>query len=149
MPTMPKLFAAVLMAVFGYVVADRVAGHLPEEVQQGLLRPITAFFGILVGWRFLGRRVGGSMRSALGMGLSAAFALLLVSLIFFSGNEMLRRALRKTYKGAEAPFLALQDMVQISLDFRVHLFYADVVTTFILGGLIVGVIVELVARRWS
>ncbi|KMW57095.1 hypothetical protein AIOL_002053 [Candidatus Rhodobacter oscarellae] len=56
---MAKLFAAILFAVLGYFVADLVGGHLPPEKPQGMLREITAFFGLLVGWMFLGRRIVG------------------------------------------------------------------------------------------
>lgn len=147
MPTMSKLFGAVFVAVLGYFAADAVAGHLPEEVQHGMLRPMMVFFGLLVGWRFLGKRVGRGMQSAIGMGLSSAVVLVLVGLLFFSGNEMLRRALRKAYGGN--PFEALQDMVQIALDFTEYLAQADVIAVLVLGGIAAGVMVELVARRWS
>ena len=147
MPTMSKLFAAFFLGALGYFAADTVALHLPEEVRPGMLRPLSAFFGLLVGWRFLGKRVGHGMQSAIGMGLSASVLLVLICLLFFSGNEMLRRALRKSYGGN--PFEALQDMVQIALDFTEYLLQADVIAVLVLGGIAVGMIVELVARRWS
>jgi len=147
MPTMPKLFAAVLVAILGYVVADLVAGHLPPEVAYGKLGPMSVVFGILVGWRFLGKRAGLGVRSGVGLGLTAAVALVASVLIFFAGVEMIRRSLRKAYGGN--PFEALQDMMQIAIDYTVHLAYGDVIGAIVVGGMIVGVMVELVARRWS
>ena len=147
MPTMPKLIAAILVAALGFIAAGRVAAHLPPEIPPGLLQPITAFFGLFVGWRFLGKRVGGGMQSAMGLGLSAVVILLLVSIFWFSGYEMIRRATRMAYGGD--PFAALQDMVQIAMEDALHLAYTDVIGVLVLGGMVVGVMVELVARRWS
>ncbi|MCG6902517.1 MAG: TrgA family protein [Rhodobacter sp.] len=147
MPTMPKLIAAVLVAVLGYFAADVVAAHLPPETRHGMLRPMSVFFGLLIGWRFLGRRVGGGVRSGIGLGLSASVILLLVSMTFWAGTEMVHRALRKTYGGN--PFEALQDMVQIALDFKEHLAYPDVVIVLVVGGIVVGALVEAAGRRWS
>jgi hypothetical protein len=108
MPTMSKLFAAILLAALGYVVADLVGGHLPPEDRQNALRPITAIFGVIVGWRFLGKRVRGEWAHALGLGASAVALLMLCGLIWFSGYEMLRRATRLAYGGD--PVVALEDM---------------------------------------
>ncbi|MCP3971779.1 MAG: TrgA family protein [Rhodobacteraceae bacterium] len=147
MPTMPKLIAAILVAALGYVAADRVAGHLPPETPSGILRELVAFFGLMVGWRFLGRRVGDGLSQGLGVGLSAVALLVLISLIWFSGYEMIRRAMRMAYGGN--PFAALQDMMQIAIKQSVYLAHADVIGVLVLGGIVVGVLVELAARRWS
>jgi len=143
---MPKLFAAVLIAVLGWVAADRVGGYLPPEVQQGLLRPISAFLGIFVGWKFLGKRIGGTINAAIGIGISSSVVLVLACMLFFSGNEMLRRSLRKSYDG---PFEALQGMMQIAMDFSIYLAKPDVIGVLIIGGIIAGLMVEAVSRRWS
>ena len=144
---MSKLFAAVLLAVLGWIAADRVGGHLPPEVQQGLLRPISAFLGIFVGWKFLGNRVGGNISSAVGIGISSSVVLVLVCMLFFSGNEMIRKSMRKSYDG---PFEALQGMVQLAMDYAVdYLAQLDVIGVLIAGGIIVGLVVEFVSRRWT
>jgi len=147
MPTMGKLFAAVFVAILGYIAADKVGGHLPEEAQQVALRPLSALFGLIVGWRFLGRRTGGGVTSGVGLGLTSSVALVLISLIYFSGYEMVVRATRMAYGGD--PFAALQDMIQIALDMTEFVAHQDVLTVLVLGGMTVGVLVDLVARRWS
>ncbi len=147
MPTMSKLFAAILVAALGYVAADRVALHLPEEVPPGMLRPVMLVFGIFIGWRFLGRRVGDGYRSAMGLGLSAAVILVLVGLLWFSFFDMIKKAMRLYYGGN--PFAALQDMFQIGLELSAHLVYPDVIAVLVLGGILAGVICEAVGRRWS
>lgn len=95
----------------------------------------------------MGKRAGRGVRSAIGIGLTSAVALVLLCLAFFSGVEMTRRALRKSY--GSNPFEALQDMVQIALDYTEYLFQPDVMTVLVVGGIGVGILVELVARRWS
>ena len=146
MPTAAKLVSAILLGALGWAAAHFIAGHLPEEVQHGKLRPVSAALGMLIGWRFLGRRVGGGMQTAYGLGLSAAAALVLSALFVFSFSEMIRRALRKSYKG---PFEALQDVVQIALDNTIYLAHPDVIGTLVIGGVLVGVFAELTSRRWS
>lgn len=149
MPTAAKLFACVLMGALAYVVAKLVGEHLPPETQKGALIPVSVFFGLLVGWRFLGRRIGrgAGMRSAMGLGLSAVVALLLVAMVFFAGYEMIRRAMRMAYGGN--PFEALQDMMQIILDNTEYLYHGDVIAALVLGGVVVGALTEAVARRWT
>jgi hypothetical protein len=144
---MSKLFGAVLLAVLGWYAADAVGGHLPPEQKQGLLRPVSAFFGLTTGWRFMGPRMGDGIRAGIGMGLSAVVVLVLICMTVFAGAEMTRRAMRMTYGGD--PFEALQDMVQIALDNVLYLNHADVIVTLLVGGMIVGFITELISHRWS
>ncbi len=146
MPTAPKLVAAILMAVLGYVTAELIIGHLPPEVRTNLFREISAFLGLLVGWRFLGRRAGAGFGTALGFGLSAAAALVLCGLVYFSGYEMIIRALRKSYDG---PFEGLLGMMDIAIQNLDLLGYADVLGVLIVGGLIVGLLTEAAAKRWT
>ncbi|MEL7116487.1 MAG: TrgA family protein [Pseudomonadota bacterium] len=146
MPTMAKLSSAILMGILGYVVADLVGGHLPEEMRQKSLRWVTAVFGVLVGWRFLGPRVRGDWTSSVGLGLSAGLVLFIVALFWFAGYEMLRKAQRLAYGGD--PIEALEDMVAIAVEYLAHLAYSDVIGTAVVGSIIVGVVVTMIARRW-
>ena len=144
---MAKLFSAVLLGVLGYFAADAVANHFPPEDKQGMIRPITAFFGVLIGWKFLGRRVNGPWSSAIGSGISAGVILVIASLVWFAGYEMIRRAMRMAYGGN--PFEALQDMVQIAAELSLKLAYADVITILLVGSILCGLFAEAIARRWS
>lgn len=146
MPTMAKLFSAVLMGVLGYVVADLIGGHLPPEERQNALRPITAIFGVIVGWRFLGKRVRGEWAHAIGLGASAGAAVTICALIWFSGYEMLKRATRLAYGGD--PVAALEDMMQIAVDYLQYFIEPDVAIVAVFGSVIVGGIVTAVSRVW-
>lgn len=147
MPTMAKLFSAILMAVLGYFVADLVGGHLPPEERQESLRVITALFGFWVGWAFLGRRIRGDWASSVGLGLSAGIVLTLIALFWFSGYEMIRRSMRLAYGGN--PVEALEDMFQIAIDNLEYLAQADVIAASVIGSILVGVIATAVSRVWS
>ncbi len=147
MPTASKLVAAILIGALGYIGAGQVIPHLPPETRVGLFQIISAFFGVIVGWRFLGPRVGGGVRVALGVGLTSAVALTLCCMIYFSGYEMVTRAMRMYY-GAD-PFLALQDMMQIAISYFEYLGELDVWGFLSIGGLMSGLICEAVSRRWS
>ena len=147
MPTMAKLFAAALLGALGYYVADLVGGHLPPEERQLWLRPITAFFGVIVGWRFLGRKTRGDWASATGLGLSSGVLLTVISIFWFAGDEMIRRSLRKAYGGN--PIEALEDVFAIVIDLSQYLRHPDVLLAAIVGSILCGIIVTAVARRWS
>ncbi len=147
MPTAAKLISALVMALLGWGVAHLVVPHLPPETRIGWFREISAGLGLLVGWRFLGRRAGGGWNLAPGYGLGAAAILVFWMLLVFSGYEMLRRAMRKAYGGD--PVAALKDMVQIAMDDAVYLQPFEVWGALVLGGLAAGLIAEAAARRWS
>jgi hypothetical protein len=86
------------------------------------------------------------MSSAIGLGLSAMVAMFFVAMGFFAGNEMIKRSLRKSY---DDPFEALQNMVEIAIDNTKHVAYADVILVLVVGGMLVGLLVEATSRRWS
>ncbi len=146
MPTAAKLVAAVLTAALGYFVADLIVAHLPEQDRQNYMREVSAVLGLLVGWQFLGRRMGDGFRAAIGLGLSTSLVLLVSGLVAFSGYIMLIRSLRKSYHG---PFEALQGMMGIAVDNLSYLQHADVISGLVVGGILVGLITEMAARRWS
>ena len=148
MPTMAKLFAAVLLGALAYVAADAVGNHFPPEDRQGALRQLSAFFGVVIGWRFLGKRVNRGWYGSLGVGLSAGVVLVIVCLVAFSAIEMLRRAMRMSYGGN--PIEALEDMFQIGMEMVWDkLAYTDVIVILVVGSMVCGLVTEAVARRWS
>lgn len=146
MPTAAKLVAAVLIAALGYAVASVIAGYFEPHETEGAFRYVSAACGLLIGWRFLGKRAGGGLSSAFGLGLSSAVALVLLGQVVFSGYVMIIRSLRKVYHG---PFEALQGMVDIAIDNFDYLYHGDVLVTLIVGGILAGLLTEFVARRWS
>ena len=144
---MAKLVSAIIVAVLGWIGADQVGLHLPPEVQQVLFRPITAALGLVIGWRFLGKRVGGSYQTAIGFGLSTVVFLVIAGLVTFSMLEMLKRSLRKNYDG---PVDAIEGMFEIAGDFALtYLPQPNVIVVGVVGGIVVGIIANFIGRRWS
>lgn len=146
MPTAAKLVAAILTAALGYVVADLIIPHLPEQDRDNWMRETCAALGLLVGWRFLGWRMGGGFGQAIGLGLSMALVLFVSGMLTFAFYEMIIRSLRKSYDG---PFEALQGMMAIAIENLEYVQFSDVIGTLVVGGILVGLLTEAAARRWS
>ncbi|MCI2398524.1 TrgA family protein [Aliiroseovarius subalbicans] len=146
MPTAPKLVAAVFFAALGWFCADLVKPLLPDGTQIGLFSPISAGFGLLVGWVFTGKRLGLGQGTPIGIGFSSSILMVLWVLLCFSGYEMLRLALRKSYDG---PVEAIQGMFQIGVDYLLLAATVEVAGALVLGGVLGGVLTGWAARRWS
>lgn len=147
MPTAAKLISAILLGVLGYIVADRVGAQLPEATRQGMLRPVSAAWGVVLGWRFLGPRANVSLGNAVAIGVSAALLHLICAMFTFAFFEMIRRALRKAYGGN--PVEALEDMFQIAVGYLEYLAFTDVLGPLVGGAAVVGLVASFAARRWS
>ncbi len=147
MPTTARLVAAVLLAALGWFAADLFKPLLPEGRPVGLFSPISAGFGLLVGWTYTGRRADAGHGGGLALGLTSALLLTFWVLLTFSGYDMLQKSLRKAYDG---PVEALQDMFAIGVDYaRLAVTSPEVVGALVVGGLFIGWLTWQVARRWS
>jgi len=145
MPTAAKLVAALLMAGLGYAAAWVIEPRLPEATRTAYMAEIAAFFGLVVGWRFLGARAGRGWVNALGFGLTAAVLMTLISVFAFAFYEMIRRSLRLAYDG---PVEALEDTVRIAVDYAVFPLAPDIAALLLIGGAVAGLIVEAAGRAW-
>lgn len=146
MPTAAKLVAGFLVAALGWYVAYRIVPYLPEETRIGLFREIMALFGLLIGWRFLGRRAGDGFVQSIGFGIGAAAFLVFWGLLWFSGVAMFKRAIRMSYGGD--PFAAVKDMINIAVDYFPLLTPNDVWVTLVVGGMLAGFLTEAASKRW-
>jgi len=145
MLTAPRLVAAVILAIVGYLASDLIKPLFPEGKDFGYFSVINAVLGALIGWTVIGKRVGRGLSPAIGHGLTGAAALLFWGLFVQSGNEMLRLALRRRYDG---PFEALTDMFRIGIEFAVTLATVPVLGTVIFGAIIAAVLAEISVRYW-
>lgn len=146
MPTAPKLVAAVLFAVLAWFVSDLYKPLLPEGTQVGLLSPVNAVFGMLMGWQVMGRRAGDTMRAAFGYGLTTAAVIVFWALLFWSGYVMVRRSTRLYYDG---PMEALTDMFGLMVEYARLGATPEVIGSLVVGALVFGWLTEQVARRFS
>ncbi len=145
MPTATKLVSAILFAALAWWIGHMIIPYFPEEQRIGRFREILAAVGFLTGWRFLGRHAGAGWNSAIAFGLGASGILVFWGLLIFSGYEMIRRSMRLSYGG---PTEALKDQVQIAIDYFVYLKPPEIWGSLIVGGLALGLIAEMVKRRW-
>ncbi len=87
MPTASKLVAALWFALLGWFAAELSKAHLPEGTQFGWYSYITGVIGLFVGWMFLGKRAGDTMRAAYGYGFTATILLLFWALLYFPARR--------------------------------------------------------------
>ncbi len=146
MPTTARLVAAIIFAAIGWYSADLVKPLLPEGMAVGKFSPVSAGFGILVGWFFTGKRLHRGRENGIAIGLASSFLLVFWVLLAFSGQQMLRRSVRKLYDG---PVEALQDMFGLAAEYLILAAIPSVIATLVIGGMVGGWITEQVAKRWS
>lgn len=146
MPTAASLFAAIFFAILGWFTADLIKPLLPEGTAVGLFSPVSAGFGLLVGWVFVGRRINAAHSGGFGIGLTGSVLLIFWVSLAFSGYEMLRFSMRKRYDG---PVEALQDMFRILVEYLWLAATPSVIGALVVGGLVGGWLTERVANRWS
>ena len=146
MPTAAKLVAAICLAALGWVVADLIKPMLPEGTQVGLFSPITAGWGLVVGWTFAGKRLGDGTGTPIGIGIAAVVSQVFWVVLSFAGYEMIRLSTRLRYDG---PVEALQDMFQIGIEYLWLAATPQVIGTVLVGGVVAGVVTGFAARRWS
>lgn len=147
MPTAGKLIGSALMAVLTLLVSAQIARIMAAEEMgsAGMMVPINGLFGLILGWRILGERVGDGYRAATGYALTTFVAIFVFALVVWSGVEMLELATRGRYDG---PSDALAGMGQLMLDYAIFVARPSVVILTVVGCYIVGTITESVAQRW-
>lgn len=145
MPTTSRLVAAVLMAILAWIVAQIALTYVLENKPVGLFAPISALFGLLVGWFWVGRQIEKGTGSGVSLGFVGAVLVLFWVVLTFSGYEMLLRATRLRYDG---PIEALEDMIAIAFDYLIAQAHIEVMGVLGAGGIVVGAIVQWVSRRY-
>jgi hypothetical protein len=146
MPTAAKLVAAIAFAIVGAIAAHLFLPVLPEGTPPGYLREVSALFGLVCGWRIMGRRVGKGMGEAAGSGILTAVCLLFWVMLFFSGFTMIRRSMRMLYDG---PVDALLGAMSIMFDYGKLLAAPATPVALLIGGVLAGWLAEATRRRYS
>lgn len=146
MPTAGKLIGAITFAAIAYFVSDLIKPLLPEGTQSGLLSPVNALFGLMMGWRIMGRGAGRGYVSAMGFGLTTLVAVVFWSLLLWAGYEMIKRATRLYYDG---PVEALQEMAKLMAEYARLAATPEVIGAALVGAVLGGFLTEFFARRWS
>jgi ABC-type uncharacterized transport system YnjBCD permease subunit len=144
MPSPAKATGAVLLAALALVVSSMIARDLPVAVGGAPARLSVAALGLLVGWRLCGETRGGAGPAA-ARGITAAMALVLLSLLAAATWEMLERSGRGRYDG---PMEALGDVAGLMATYGRLLVAPAPAAVILVGGAAAGVLAGAVGRRW-
>lgn len=145
MPTAAKLFAAVVLAIAGFCTGLLVLPYLPGGTRAAALPLVAASFGLLLGWRVIGREAGRGLWAAVQVGLRATVYMVVLVLFFLGTVQMVRWSVRLRYDG---PMDALTDIVSQGLELGQAALQVDVVVALVLGGALAGIASEWAHRRW-
>ena len=145
MPNAAKLIAALGLAALGWLVSDMIKPLVPFSVDFGWFNYVNAAIGVLVGWLFLGPRVGQGITSAINNGLTGIVVLVFWGVFVQGAYEMWRQALRNRYDG---PFEAIGAIIRIGLKDGAVLLAPHIIATLLIGGVLAGLATEFAWRRW-
>ena len=147
MPTAGKLAAAFLFGAFAWYVSGLVLGLMEPGTEPPYYALVNAGIGALMGWIVAGSRARGPWMAAVSYGLTATLALIFWWLFLHSFYEMIVAAMRGLY-GSD-PTMAVVDVFRLMLDHAMLMNNSTVITTFVAGAVICGLLTEWVGRRFS
>lgn len=147
MPTFARLAGAVLLAALGAYAAMLARAHLPDGEPGGMLIPVSAAAGAVIGWTFTGRHLDRGRGNGVAIGFGSAVLLVFWVGFLFSGQEMIYRATTRNQYGG-SPTDAVQDVFNIFIDYARDVLQFDVVLVLGLGGVAVGAITSFVGKRY-
>lgn len=147
MPTAAKMFSAVAFVLVGWWAAVAYIPQLPPGMAVGYFAEIMAALGFVVGWRSLGRNAGRGYSDSISYGLRTSFLLVFWALLGFAVYLMIERSLLQGYRGDVGK--AVLDVPQIMMQYGRLTLTEGVLAALIIGGVIAGLLAEMVARRWK
>lgn len=146
MPTIAKLVAAIGLAIVGWYGSEMVRPLLPPNTDFGWFNYVNVLLGILCGWLVTGSRVGRGYPEGISAGLTGTAALVFWAVFVQSCNEMIGRSLERRYDG---PVEALIAIFELSVEFASYLLHGPLIALLVGGAIVVGLVSEVVSRRWS
>lgn len=146
MPTSAKLISAIILAVFGYMIAEATRPYLPEGMPTKWLIPVSTLVPAACAWKVVGRLAGRGYNVSISMGIYAVFVALFFCLVTFAIAEMLKRSIRLQYEG---PMEAIVEMFGIVLEYGVLLVNPMPAMYLAICAIIVGPIAEFAHRKWG
>ncbi|SRR6056297_319855 len=146
MPTAARGVSALLMAGLAWIASDMIRPLMPEGTDFGIFNYVNVALALVLGWRVTGRRLGIGWGTGVSAGLSGVAALVFWAVFAQSLYKMLEMALDRRLKGVMD---ALKTMFEIGADFALILLHGPLIGVLVAGGVMIGVIGEWIARRWS
>ena len=142
--TAAKLVSGLLLAVVCWYTSELVKPLLPEGFNPRRMSEVNAVVGFLVGWTFIGTRVGDGMVAAISYGFTGAILATLWCLATDCTLEMLRLSFRGYYDG---PVEAVVNIFELAVEYGRLMINPQVLIVLLGGGIVVGVVGEFTARR--
>lgn len=146
MPEFSKLIAAIVFAAAAYAAARAYGEVLPPGTRLHVFLPVSAGVGLLCGWMIMGPMLGRGYVAALGGGMKTMICILAWVLLIFSIVLMVRKALRKLYKG---PMEALVDIFGLGLEHLMLMGHPVFLFTLAVGAVLGGWLSEWAQHRWK
>jgi len=146
MPTAGKLVAAAGLAVVAWYASEIFRPLMPDGTGFGWFNEVNVGLGLLCGWIVTGSRLGYGYYNAVSAGFTGTAAMVFWAVFLQSLNEMLRLALERRYDG---PVEGLVAIFEIAVDYSSKMLDGVLIGVLVCGAVIVGLIAEWVARRWS
>jgi len=147
MPTAAKLASAFLFALIGWFAGAAYVATLPEGQPATFVAPVAAGVALFQGWFTMGRNVTGQLIMDLGTGLRTSVQIAFFVVLIFGLLEMFDRSTRLRYDGpGEATIAAMELFLEYGLSVVMAV---NTLTILAVGGMGAGILVGLVARRWS
>lgn len=147
MPTAPKLVAAVIFALTGFLAAEAFKRVMPEGMAFGTFSLVIAGIGLVCGWMICGRFAGKGISSSIGYGMRTSITIAFWALLGYSIERMIQRALDMLYRDTMEAVVGVFDlMMQYG---RMVVTAPEVMITLAAGAMLGGIAVEFTARRWK
>ncbi len=145
MPTAPKLVAAILFFGIGWIAAGFVLDTFPEEIPATYFPLSIGLIGAWQGWMVAGRLAGQGLAVGVGNGIRTSVQLAFFGLAIFALRTMFLRSANLRYDGAgEATVAALE----LFLEYLLQSLTVPIWATLLVGGVVAGALLEVVARNW-
>ncbi|WP_208354103.1 TrgA family protein [Pseudaestuariivita rosea] len=145
-PTAARLTAAIAFGCLSVILSNMVIDAMPTDLPAGHFIEINIALAALSGWLVAGSRAPAGYIAAISYGLTAIAVFLFLSLLTFSGYQMVINALRRQYdSGMEALVAVFEGMLQ---NFWIMATY-EILGAFAIGAALAGLLTEWVGQRFA
>lgn len=145
MPTAAKLVSAILMAALGWYVSDLIRPLMPENTDFGWFNYVNAVIGLFCGWFVVGSRAGRGFSAGIGNGFTGAVALTFWGLFIHATNEMVDESFKRRY---DSMIEAIGGVFEIMVEYGQVMLVPQVILALLAGGIAIGILTEIAAKRW-
>lgn len=145
MPTAARLFAAICLAILGFVASEMVKDLMPPETAFGIFSYVNAGIGLICGWSIVGSRGGRGWSAAISNGFTGMVAMVMIGLGLQAIREMVALSMKHRYDGPVEAFVAV---FEIAIKYGAVMLDVQLITTLLVGAIITGLVSEFGARNY-